>query len=503
MESTTTRSPWESCGRSFFRLAKRVVTIQRVYVILASLIFLLSLRAELRLPGNSNFAVEDLKRPFIIVAIFTAAFLILAWLLKKLDTELALRSIILTGIFLRICYTFVTDIGERTYDVYRDKWGHLDYIKYIAQNFALPPVNECQTYHPPVHHIIAAFALDIGKAFTQRELFEYKLIQLVMVLLSSLTLMLFYKILKELNCSSIMILTAVSLFAFHPTNIYFSSRINNDNTLLFFYTLAFYFLIKWANTHRLKDIILLSLTAALAVLTKFSGVMLVPLIAMTFTTVLKKNRSERGRYLKQYCIFGLVFVPLAMSYQVRNYVLFNQGFGYVPSLGKGFIPTLYNLIFIPVYDILQHPFNNGGLNGGEFFMEFFLKSSLFGEWQYPGLERIARPMLILAAAIALVILLSIVLPQKSMAVNHRYVFLLNLLVPILLEMKLRTDMPVACSQDFRYAAPVLISAAFFLGEAVSRLKLSKLRILKYAVIVCNVSFCALSAVFVLSLGHYN
>lgn len=406
------------------------------------------------------------------------------------------------GILIRLCYTLFTSAGTRTYDVYRDQWGHLDYIKYIAQNISLPPVNDCQAYHPPVHHIIAAFSFNQSRHFTLNENVRLKVIQLVMVLLSSLTLYLFYKMLKELKCSNVTILTATALFAFHPVNIYFSSRINNDNTLLFFYTLAFYFMIKWMNSHSYKDIIFLAVSAALAALSKFSGFILVPVIGCGFITTLYKNWKENITYLRQFTLFGLLYVPLSMSYQIRNYVLFGQHFGYVPSLGKGFTPTFYNLVALPVDEIIKSPYNHGGLKGGEFFLEFLLKSSLFGEWEYPGLEILAYPLLILSVILILCVLAYLLVSGKR-AGNLRYLFILNLIIPILLAIKFRWDFPVACSQDFRYIAPVLISLAYFLGDAINRLRLRNQKLLANTLLACIMTFCFLSSVFVLSLGYYN
>ncbi len=447
--------------------------------------------------------VENVQLTFMIVSLFTVAFLIYAKLIKKLDLPLIIRAIIFSGICLRISYTIFTGPGTRTYDVYREKWGHLEYIKYIAQNFSLPPVNECQTYHPPLHHIISALAMNVSGHFTQNESIQIKLIQFVMVLLSSLTLVIFYGILKEMKCGNVVILTGVAFFAFHPNNIYFSSRINNDNTMLFFYTLAIYFLVKWVNNKSIKNIVLLSITSALAVLAKLSGIMLAPVIVYAFIMVSVKNRSSLKIFINQFAVFVLIYVPMSMSYQMRNYILFNQQLVYVPDLGQGFRPTFFNLLYIPVNEMVDNPFNKGGLVGGEFFMEFFLKSSLFGEWYYTGLEKVAVILIFLAAVLGLVVLICLLLVNKKGTGNFGGIFILNLIIPILLEMKLRTDLPIACSQDFRYAAPVLLSAAIFLGEAVRLLKNSRFKLLAYPVIGCIAAFCVTSAVFVLSLGYYN
>jgi Dolichyl-phosphate-mannose--protein O-mannosyl transferase len=486
-----------------FSNIKNSKLINCIYIAISIILLFLSLKVYWHYTSGSFYTTSEINNSFFVLLIFTVIFLILALLIGRLGMHLVIRVILVLGISLRICYTMFTDVGTRTYDVFRESWGHLDYIKYIAQNYSLPPVNECQAYHPPVHHIIAALAMNLGKLFIQKELLQLKLIQMVMVILSSLTLVIFYRILKELKCNNTALLIGLSIFAFHPMNIYFSSRINNDNTLLFFYTLSFYLLIKWINNDTTANILILALAAALAALTKFSGFMLVPVIGLAFITALFSNRCKIKHYLRQYFIFGLFYVPLSLSYYIRNYILFNQNFGYVPSLGQGFIPTFYNLIYIPVKEMLQNPFNNGGLNGGEFFMEYFIKSSLYGEWQFPGLGSIATVMIILAVLIAFSALLYIMFTFRKGKGYIKYILILNLFLPIIMEMKFRTDFPIACSQDFRYAAPLLISAAFFIGDAIVFLRNSRFKSLGHSISACVVAFCILSTVFVLLLGYYK
>lgn len=452
-------------------------------------------------PGYLN--VERLQLSFAAVAAVAAAYLTYMLLMRKLDTHTAAVTVMAVGIALRFCYTLYTGAGTRTYDVYRHEWGHLDYIKYIAEHHWLPPVNSCQAYHPPVHHIISAVVLNTGKLFTLDEFFALKLVQLVMAVLNSLTLIFFYKTLRELKVSGTTAITAVSVFAFHPTNIYFASRINNDNTMLFFYAVAFYYLIKWLNKNTFKNIVMLALFLSLAILTKKSAVMLAFPAAAAFLATLARNRGRFKAYLKQFMAFGLVSIPLSVSHQLRNFILFGQSFGYVPSFGVGFIPSTYNLLYLPVDRLLKDPFNNGGIEGGEFFLEFLLKSSLFGEWRYPGLEDLATILILLSVANVVILLTYIFMLKKEDIGGYEFIFLINLAVPFILAAKFRTDFPVACSQDFRYIAPVLISAGYFLGKAVEKVMASSLVVIKCAVTLSIAAFCILSTVFVLSLGHFN
>ncbi|MCR4435937.1 MAG: glycosyltransferase family 39 protein [Clostridiales bacterium] len=478
-------------------------SLQRFYVAAAIGIFASALVLDLHNSNTGYFTVKGLQLAFTVLFIASSTFLLYTYLAGKWETATATLVFMVLGSALRICYMLFTGPGTRTHDVYREEWGHMDYIDYIARHFSLPPVNTCQAYHPPVHHILCAVALVGARAAVAGEFLQIKLVQAVMALLNILTLVCFHKILKQAKCGDGAILAGVALFAFHPSNIFFSSKLNNDNTMLFFYVIGFYYLVKWLNTGALRDMVLFALFASLAVLTKLSAVMLLVPAFAAFCLKLAESKESRMEYIKQFSICSLIFLPLASSYTIRNFLLFGQKPGYVPSFGKGFTPTLYNLLYLPIGNVIKNPFNSGGLKGGEFFLEFLFKSSLFGEWSYPGLEGPAYALIIAAAANLAVFLVSMFFIQKEEIKGYGLVFLLNLAVPVALAVKFRTDYPIACSQDFRYIAPALISVGYFLGKAAER-SLRRDRLwLKYVVNGSLAAFCILSAAFVLALGNYK
>jgi hypothetical protein len=153
--------------------------------------------------------------------------------------------------------------------------------------------------------------------------------------------------------------------------------------------------------------------------------------------------------------------------------------------------------------MLKSPFNDGGLKGGEFFIEFLLKSSLFGEWKYEGLERLGGVLLLAACMLLAIMAISICLQEKVEFMRHGCVFLLNLTAPLALAIKFRTDFPVACSQDFRYIAPVLVSAAYFLGIGVQRAARKGHKPAEAIIAASIAVFCLLSSAFLMSLGSYS
>ena len=234
----------------------------------------------------------------------------------------------------------------------------MDYIKYIAGNWSLPPSGEYQLYHPPIHHTIAAIFYALGNSFGLDESFRWRLVQIGMVLLSSLALIFFYKTLKLLNLGNVAKTVGVATFAFYPTNIYFAAFLNNDNTLLFFFVVSFYFLIRWLTAHSLKNAIWLAIFTSLGILTKKTAFILLPIILIAILLTWFKDRSNLKKYLKQAMIFLLIAVPGVIFYPLRNYYLFHQGINYTPT-GVVHTPlpsSLSALISLPVENLFLNPF---------------------------------------------------------------------------------------------------------------------------------------------------
>ncbi len=411
--------------------------------------------------------------------------------------------IIVVGVFLRVVYTIYTPFTIRQHDVIGSSFNHLDYIKQIANNFSLPQVDYCQAYHPPVHHAMSAVFYSIGKAFGLSEFNSFRLVQLFMVFLSSLTLILVYKILKEIRCNNNVILAGISIFAFHPYNIYFSSFLNNDNTLFFFYTLSFYYLIKWIYNKSLKNIILLSLFVSLAILTKKPAIIILPIIFTAFMVVLYKNRSSYKPYLKQFLVFLGIAAPLSASYSIRNYILFKQGLFYTPGVSfEKYSNSFKNLFYTPIKGWFTNPFTPDPYTGNSaLFSDYVLKSSLFGEWRFPGLEKAATILILASVACILIIAIYLIIENKNIIKGYGYLFLLNLILPYALLFQSRISNPVVCAQNFRYAAPLLISVAYFYGKAADKFSSStNFKFLKYVLIVCTIAFCLFSTVFILQIG---
>lgn len=421
----------------------------------------------------------------------------------KFNEKTIAGLIMFSGAILRFFYMLYTAPYERQHDVTLT-WGHLNYIKYIAQNFTLPNTGQGQTYHPPLHHIICAIFYDTGKIMGLNDGAAVKLIQIGIMIMSCISLLYIYKIFKATKCNTIITLAGLAIFSFHPYNIYLSSFLNNDSTLMFFYILGFYYLLKWSNSNTIKNIIILSIFTTLAVITKKSAVMLIPIILMVFAVQLYKNMGNIKSYIKQFILFFCILIPLPAIVQLRSFVSFKQGFGYclAPGLQK-YENSIYNLFNFPVENLLKSPFTGDPFSEYErnrFFPEYVFKSSLFGEWRFPGHEFLGGLLVFAALGLLIVLAVYLLTMKKEDIFPYGYIFLLNLFIPIVLLFRFRLEFPYVCTQNFRYILPCLISAAYFIGCAANRIRSTRYIVIKYSVWGVVAAFCVLSGVFIISIG---
>lgn len=455
----------------------------------------------------SQLSTQVIQWSFMILVVLTIGVALLLWKIRKWRSENFFIILIILGIALRICYFLYTGYGVRQHDL-NDVGGHVWYIQYIAQHWSLPPLGSYQLYHPPIHHIISAVLFALGKPLGFDESFSWRLMQMGMVFLSSLALIFFYKILKLLNCGNTAKTIGVATFAFHPAMIYPAAFLNNDNTLLFLYVMSFYFLIGWLKEHSLRNGLWLAIATSLAILTKKTGFVLLPVIFVAVLVTWFKDRSNFKTYFKQAGIFLMIVIPSAIIYPLRNYLLFHQGLNYTTLVP--FDPLANNLSALfgfSLKNLLQSPFTlfppYDVSRPAESFLEYLFKSSLFGEWDFP----VPRIMLVLLIIFAVVNLINIILlfghyqfTKNKKTGSYRYIFWFNIIFIAIVVLKARFDYPYFCTQNFRYLTPILISIFYLWGESVQSLTELKLTFWRFISVTLAAAFCIVSTVFILMVG---
>lgn len=478
----------------------------KIYLVLAGLLLILFM---LFVNFPHWFTTETIQSSFMVILVSVIICAVLLWKTKKINSNAMAILLIVLGIALRICYFLYTGPETRQHDVLGE-WGHFDYIRYIANHWSLSASGVYQLYHPPIHYFISGAIFFLGKLFGLTEPLLWRLVQLGMVFLSSLALIYFYKTLKQLNCGGTATTIGVAIFAFHPTNIFLAGFLNNDNTMMFFIVLSFYFLIRWVNQHSLKNVLWLAICTSLAILTKKSAFLLLPMILIIVLITWVNDRTNLRTYLKQAGYFSLIAIPAAIIYPLRNYYLFQQSISYAPEVPFEPLSNSFATLFgISLQRLFQYPFtifsyyNINLEKNPDSFLEYLFKSSLFGEWRFENLETIA----IILIALALVNLINLILTigfyfmaKDKNTRSYDLLFWLNIFFFSILVFKARWDSPFFCTQNFRYLAPILISIAYLLGQTVQRLADRKKLGLKYISISLAVAFCTASTIFILKIG---
>ncbi|NLD46382.1 MAG: glycosyltransferase family 39 protein [Clostridiaceae bacterium] len=455
---------------------------------------------------NARGVTMDYEIRLAFVLAFISILIITSILLfaGKLNLKTVIYFIIVLGMALRIGYTIYTPYTIRQHDV-DFNYGHLAYMKYLADNNSLPDNEAGQMYHPPLHHALSAVVYKTGLSIGFNQDTSVRMIQFFMVFLSSLSLFVVYKLLKLIKNNPVFVMPGVLLFSFHPYNIYLSSYLNNDGTMMLFYILAIYYLIKWYTENTMRNILLTAVFTSCAIITKKSGYILLPLIFSVFLLELLRHKNEIKKYCAQYISFAAVMIPLPLTFFLRSALVFHHSFSYLPipglpRMGNEFV----NLISFNIKRILFNPFPGYAFEVNEanrYFLEYTFKSSLFGEWDFARMYNPARVLVVSALLIYLAAIVYLFFMEKKDLFQYGFIFIINALIPFILFTKLRIDSPFVCSQNFRYLLPMLLSLSFFIGQVTQGLSKTRFKMAGNALLFSVISvFSIFSTIFILGIG---
>ncbi len=444
------------------------------------IIFLLTAVLTLITPLISTSATLGLFIIFIVTLILP-----LFCLKNKLNSETIIVIIFVLGLILRLAYVMYTGVDERQHDVeiFGNGIGHSGYIEYFYNNFITLPqfdVREVwQFYHPPLHHIIAASFMRILTAVGMDYIVAVESIQMLSFLYSALTMLVSYKLLKALKVKGNSLCIAFAIIAFHPTFIVFSGSINNDPLSVLFMLSALYYAICWYRDTAIKNIIKIALCIGLGMLTKLSAWMVAVPVAVLFLYALitKNNNIPIKKYVCQFLIFAIVCVPLGLFWSIRNYVLYEVPITYIPMLSYdnpqfvGYITPLNRLLdfsayqFKSVFDMWGDPYFEFNPTVG------FLKTAMFGEWinatDYPSISIVGTVLFWLGVILCLVSVVSfLIYVIKNIRKNPIMLSLLSFFITVLVMYYFFCiSYPFTCTQNIRYAVPLIVIGAFGVGYA--------------------------------------
>lgn len=450
------------------------------------------------------------QKTLAIALIALTVAVIAAFLMKRAgalsDTSI-IMLLILLGIAIRFVYALYTGSGDRQHDV--GAWGgtagHLGYIEYwnthsfrlpdksFLPDFDLTSYTYWQYYHPPFHHWLMAGLLSILSALGVPHSTAAEATQILPMLYSSLTMIVSYRIFRLVKLKGMPLIAAMAIMCFHPTFILFGGSFNNDMLLMLMVMSSIMWGLRWYRDPRVGNIVPLALCIGLGMMTKLSGWMVAPAVAMFFLIVLIKNIRKPLRYIGQYALFAVICAPLGLWWQVRNLILFKLPLTYVPMLDKSM--SMYSGNMSLAQRLLS--FGNGQLSYvygsikliGAPFDEYnptigLFKTAMFDEGtnsisslHYPQIS-VTGPILFWLSVILFTVsfvCFIVMMIKKNSAVNgaERAYFALIFATHLISYYMFAIAYPFSCTFNIRYCMPLIPLCAMGLALALQRLKESK------------------------------
>jgi len=451
------------------------------------------------------------------------------------QTDKLIVLVAFVGVAIRILYIGYTNFNVRQHDLLGldDNEGHVAYIVYWYNHFKLPdfdPRTLWQFYQPPLHHILAAWwvKLNVFVGFNFATAVEN--LQVLTLIYSCITTFICYKILRELGIKGKGLVIAFTLICLHPTMILLSGSINNDILCLMLDVAAILATIKWYKTSSMKNMIIIALCLGLSMMTKASGVLIAPGIAVVFIfkfirsvidwkntrQLNNKNKIDDKKQpprvlvlIKQFVVFLVISVPIGIWWSVYAYVRFGMPIGYVPKLTNdinqyiGSYPTWKRFLDFDLVQV-KSVFENWGSPSFEHnILIAILKTSLFGEYNYSKNSSMIVPfatflfwvnvILVLLSLFAMVYVCLKKLENIDYVIKSFFVVMYFTIVGSFI--KFCFQFPHTCTMDYRYIVPTLIIGAIAIGLLVNELDKKKSIVYKrisYGIWVLTVLFAVSS-----------
>ncbi len=406
---------------------------------------------------------------------------------RRMTCEKLIFIVILAGLLLRFGYMLYTPFFIRGHDVNNlGGYGHLEYLNHLFRLEGLPASNGGQFYHPPFAHIAGAVVAKLYALLTGEKNLDtiFESAKLIPCFSSGALLVACHRLFGEFGFSKRAKLIALTLIAFHPTFIILSASINNDMLMIFFFTTAFLYTIRWYKNPTYKNILLLALSIGCAMSTKFSGALVAFFTAAIFLIVLIRKFRDKDavRVIYQFTAFAAVCIPLGLWYHIRNLRLFGQALGYVARIPPESSLYVGDISFVERFLTISLPRMLGNVYCNPYddfnIWEYTVKCALFGEYTFSEKHDVFAVILIISSLLLIVFSLGAMvwLLFFDRSKNKLAVLSLTALWALLMASFVFFNIryPFGCTMDFRYIVPTVITGAAFLGLLSDKLVSSRL-----------------------------
>ncbi len=453
---------------------------------------------------------------FFIWIFLANIFLILGlWILiiRILKLPVEIFVIFGFGILIKEYYLYYTGYINRQHD-WGGTEGHGGYVEYIVNNFRLPPPEGWEYHQSAGWYVLMAIVSWILKALGVFDISfirsSWQVFNIAFfsgfVLISGIIIQ---KILNLKNKFSLAL--AFGVLSFFPSGIIHSPRITNDLLFYFVYSLVLLSLVNWLKSRQKKYFWLSTLVLSIAFLVKTSTILLIPvyILAIIFyflptfceyiktfkgvnlentETIIKDSWSKfKKNILITILVPSLTLILIGGGYILGNYskiALFIASDGQksllVPNLQVSNSDlstpnTLDHYVYFNLETFVKKPFTNPFAEGQgrENFWNYFLKTSLFGEFNLDSQYDTGKTHFNLAVIISVLFVILVIIgilalfSQKISDFNFPLILILSdLLVESVGVARYHFISPCACNQDFRFGYVALIGLVtlFFLPK---------------------------------------
>jgi 4-amino-4-deoxy-L-arabinose transferase-like glycosyltransferase len=413
-----------------------------------------------------------------LFAILVSAFL----LCRLVHQSWTVSAISALALGVRLIYWLKTPAYVRTHDAS----GHVQYVALVASNWIRPDRNTgWETHQAPLYYYIGAGVVSLARHFgfnsVEATLASLQGLSLAFSVLTAIVAFLCFRQCGELFCSSATlreraVAMSLALYVFWPTVVMDSVRIGNDSLLLLLAAIFLLCVLRWHPHQHPHALVAASVAAALAVVTKASGVLLLPVLCLA-AGLEWRRQPARGAVCKH--LFWIA--PMLI---LAGLVTFGSGIQERIS-GRDASLLLGKNIPGPEFAVATRPGNYLFFNPGKFvlnpftdlfnneygrqkFWYYFWKTSLFGEFRYADrFEKLCASalsgLLLLLFILALFSILSCS-AKRSRPLASMLAFAAAWVGGTIAFSILQ---PFVTNRDFRYAAPALICICWFAASNTS------------------------------------
>lgn len=417
-------------------------------------------------PGGLNIRVLQQSKLWLQIAEGLFYGLIAALclvLLRRFGVGIVPAVILTLGVALRMYFS----ISLPDHNMYgHDTDGHISYVQYIVDNKSLPGKDDCWTcYHPPVY--FAAMA-PLWAFSTNLNMSGASLLQVADVVMSIFVLVFGFLVLREFLSGPLLYLSTF-MWSFWPMVILSASRIGNDSLFYMLHILCLWGGLKYIRTCRGRYILVAAIASFFAYWTKTTGAISIAICGLSLVlgygfsrNSLKPTKSE---------ILSLLFMLAAVGGALYSFIGKSDGLvgnngGLHGGLrvGKDFV----NFMYIDIQQFLAHPFTSPWDDnlGRQYFWNYMMKTSLFGEFTWIRSDVGLR----VAQTVNVSFLLLVVYALRGFwkeSVGRQKILLIAQGVALAAALAfMRYKYPYACSNDFRYVMPLLLTLIPYMAFGV-------------------------------------